>query len=140
MTGKAGRGPYETRQRQVILRALGKAPGFLGAQALHEHLRQAGEHIALTTVYRALHSYARIGRIDTTFDADGEQLFCAGRGHYLVCRNCGRSIPVDAGEVTEWADAEAARHGFTDIHPMVELAGLCPECAAAAPVRYRPAN
>lgn len=129
MNGKAGRAPYETRQRQVILRALANAADFLSAQALHEHLRQAGERIALTTVYRALHSYARVGRIDTTFDTDGEQLFRAGRGHYLVCRTCGHSVPVNADEVTDWAAGEATEHGFGYIRAIVELTGLCPDCA-----------
>ena len=129
MNARGGRTPYETRQRQIILRALATAAGFLSAQALHEHLRLAGERIALTTVYRALHSYARAGRIDTTFDAAGEQLFHAGRGHYLVCRACGRAISIDASTVTDWAEAQAADHGFIDVHPIIELAGLCPECA-----------
>ena len=131
MNKRVARNPYETRQRRTILRALAMARGFLSAQALHEHLRLSGEHIALTTVYRALHSYARVGRIDSTFDAAGEELFHAGRGHYLVCGACGRSVAVDTTEVTSWAQELAAAHGFDDIRPVIELTGLCPRCASA---------
>jgi Fur family ferric uptake transcriptional regulator len=63
------RGPHETRQRQAVPHALAQAPGYLSAQAPHTHLRQAGETIASTTVYRALHILADAGRIGSTHDA-----------------------------------------------------------------------
>jgi Fur family ferric uptake transcriptional regulator len=133
MTAKARREPYETPQRRVILRTLATAPGYISAQTLHEQLRRAGERIALTTVYRALHRYAAVGRIDTAYDTSGEQLFHTGRGHYLVCRACGSSRPVDAGVVTDWAESQATEHGFADINPVIELTGLCADCTPQGP-------
>jgi Fur family ferric uptake transcriptional regulator len=96
-------------------------------------MRSAGQTIALTTVYRALHVYADTGRIDRTYDATGEQLFHlganTGRSHYLVCRDCGLSVPIDAGVAWDWAAATAADNGFTDIHPVIELTGQCTTCS-----------
>jgi Fe2+ or Zn2+ uptake regulation protein len=33
----------------------------------------------------------------------------------------------------DWAATTAADHGFTDIHLIVELTGLCPACTASTP-------
>ena len=123
---------YEAQQRRAILHALAHAPGFLSAQALHARMHAAGHTIAPTTVYRALHVYADAARIDGTYDATGEQLFHLGSdtgcSHYLVCRGCGLSVPIDAAVAQEWAAAIAADNGFTDIDPVIELAGVCPAC------------
>lgn len=134
---RARRAHQETRQQRAVLHALTQAPGFLSAQALHAHMHLAGETIALTTVYRALRILADAGHIDTIHDATGQQLFhlgpAPGGGRYLVCRGCGRSEPVDAGTAQDWAAATAADHGFTDIHPVIELTGLCRACTASTP-------
>jgi Fur family ferric uptake transcriptional regulator len=128
----ARRSHYETRQQRAVLHALAQATGFLSAQALHTHLRQAGHTIALTTVYRALRTFADSGRVDTTHSAAGEQLFHVrskpGHRHYLLCHVCGDSIPIDARTVEKWAATTAAEHGFADIHPIIELTGRCPAC------------
>src|SRR5438445_7191651 len=126
---------YETQQRRAILHALARAPGFLSAQALHARMHAAGHTIAPTTVYRALHVYADTGRIDSTYDATGEQLFHlgpdTGRSHYLVCRGCGLSVPIAATIAQEWAAATAADNEVTDIHPIIELTGRCPTCTTS---------
>jgi Fur family ferric uptake transcriptional regulator len=140
----ARRSHYETRQQRAVLHTLAQATGFLSAQALHARLRQAGHTIALTTVYRALRTYADSGRVDTTHSATGEQLFHVrskpGHSHYLLCHVCGDSIPIGACTVEEWAATTAAEHGFTDIHPVIELTGRCPACptSTAGESRARP--
>jgi Fur family ferric uptake transcriptional regulator len=125
---------YETRQRRAVLHALARAPGFLSAQALHARMQSTGQTIALTTVYRVLHVYADTGRIGTTYDTAGVQLFHlgaeTGRGHCLVCRHCGHSVPFDADIAQDWATTTAADNGFTDIHLIIELTGLCTTCSA----------
>jgi Fur family ferric uptake transcriptional regulator len=130
----ARRGRYQTRQRRAVVRTLAQAPGFLGAQALHARMHLAGETISLTTVYRALRVLADTGRIDTIHDPVGEQLFhlgTVGRSRHLVCRDCDQNVPIDADTIENWAATTAADHGFTDIHLVIELTGLCPACTAS---------
>ena len=43
-----------TRQAEALSAVLGGLPGFCSAQQIHAELRQRGEHIGLTTVYRHL--------------------------------------------------------------------------------------
>jgi Fur family transcriptional regulator, ferric uptake regulator len=134
MTDRGGRrGPLQTRQRRAVFRALVQVPGFVSAQDLHVRLRHAGDTIGLATIYRALHTLAAAGHIDTTRAATGEQLFqyCAHPGclYFLVCHRCADHIPLDVDPVEEWASTTAEQHGFTDLNLIIEITGLCPSCA-----------
>ena len=81
-----------TRQRGAVGALLGELDGFRSAQELHAILRERGERVGLTTVYRTLQALASAGDIDVMRPPDGEQLFrrCSrGHHHHLVCRSCG---------------------------------------------------
>ncbi|GAA1213173.1 Fur family transcriptional regulator [Pseudonocardia alaniniphila] len=124
--------PVATAQRRAILAALAESPAFLTAQALHDRLVASGHQVALTTVYRALRIYADLGDINRTRAADGTVLFRYGpdsdHRHYLRCRDCGYSVPVDSDPVEAWVARLAARHEFTDVDPAIEVLGICWSC------------
>jgi Fur family ferric uptake transcriptional regulator len=121
-----------TQQRTVVVEALIRADGFVGAQALHSRLADAGSPVGLSTVYRTLAGLVGAGRADMVRDTGGERLFRYRPGpehrHYLICTECGLSRPVDSGPVEEWADAIAQTSGFADVRHTVELSGVCPDC------------
>ncbi|WP_413253274.1 hypothetical protein [Streptomyces violaceus] len=48
--------------------------------------------------------------------------------HYLFCRCCASSLPVDSEVVEQWADRIAADTGFAAVEHRVELTGLCTDC------------
>ena len=50
-----------TRQRAAIRALLDKTSDFRSAQELHDELRQRGEGVGLTTVYRTLQQMATAG-------------------------------------------------------------------------------
>jgi Fur family ferric uptake transcriptional regulator len=122
-----------TRQRGAVGALLADVTDFASAQDLHAKLRERGERVGLTTVYRALQSMADAGEIDVMRLPSGEQLFrrCSrGHHHHLVCRACGRTVEVEGPAVEHWADRVADQHGFTDISHTLEIFGTCPACAA----------
>lgn len=47
-----------------------------------------------------------------------------------MCRDCGRSRPVDSEVVEEWAGRIAAATGFTAVEHTVELTGVRADCPA----------
>ncbi|MFZ9283082.1 MAG: Fur family transcriptional regulator [Candidatus Nanopelagicales bacterium] len=124
-----------TKQRQVISNVLANLPGFISAQALHQHLAEAGESIGLATVYRTLQSMSEIGLIDVVRDQSGEMLFRACQTehhhHHLVCRRCGAAEELQAGEVEAWAAQLAGRYGYQQLDHQVEIFGICPNCQLA---------
>ncbi|MFF4864466.1 Fur family transcriptional regulator [Streptomyces sp. NPDC001231] len=139
-----------TRQRRAVMRALAGCQDFVSAQELYA-LLVAGDHaIGLTTVYRVLRELEADGGVDVVRDersaaganggtsrarratGEGGRLYrlrpADGHRHYLMCRDCGRSRPVDSEVVEEWAGRIAADTGFAAVEHTVELTGVCADC------------
>lgn len=124
-----------TWQREAVREALGTTAGFVSAQALHSSLRDAGSHIGLATVYRALADLETEGEADS-LQQEGENLYRActpgSHHHHLICRNCGTTVEITADEVEQWAHSVAAQHGFTQPNHVVDVFGLCAACSRAS--------
>ncbi|TWF71484.1 Fur family transcriptional regulator [Kitasatospora viridis] len=121
-----------TPRRTEVVRALAAVGEFVSAQLLYARLVNGGSRVGLSTVYRTLAALAEAGRADMVRDANGERLFRYRPGpdhqHYLLCRGCGLSTPVDSGAVEAWADRVAELSGFAEVRHTVELSGLCGDC------------
>jgi Fur family transcriptional regulator, ferric uptake regulator len=136
-TPRLGRGTRVrgTRQAEALSLVLDGLPGFCSAQQIHAELRNRGEHVGLTTVYRHLQVLSEDGKVDAIRDSSGETLYRKCRSdahhHHLTCRNCGKSVEVEGRAVERWAEQVAAEAGFTDVGHTVELFGRCPQCGPA---------
>lgn len=130
-----------TRQRAAVFELLDDTSGFRSAQQLHALLTDSGHSIGLATVYRTLTTLAEAGEVDVLRAGDGESLFrrCVRteHHHHLVCRECGRTVEIDARTVENWATRVAQEHDFVDVDHTAEIFGLCSTCAAA---RYTGGN
>lgn len=124
----------QTRQRTAVAEALGGEEQFRSAQEIHDLVRQRGDSVGLTTVYRALQAMVDDGQVDVIVRDDGEAVYrqCSpSHHHHLVCRSCRTTIELEAPSVESWAATVAAAHGFRDVSHTVEVFGLCPDCASA---------
>jgi len=133
----AGSGPAvrSTRQREAVAALLDELEDFRSAQEVHDLLRQRGERVGLTTVYRSLQMLADAKEVDVLRTADGETAYrrCSrGHHHHLVCRSCGRTVEVDGPAVERWADRVATEHGFVAVSHTLEIFGTCADCASRA--------
>jgi Fur family transcriptional regulator, ferric uptake regulator len=120
-----------TRQRRAVAACLGRFEDFRSAQEIHELLRDDGENVGLSTVYRTLQALAEADEVDVLRGEDGETRYrrCSGtHHHHLVCRVCGRTVEVEGPTVERWARTIAAEHGFADVSHTLEVFGLCPTC------------
>jgi Fur family ferric uptake transcriptional regulator len=134
-TGPArGRPQRSTKQGGAVLEALGEDTRFRSAQDLHAALRDRGENVGLTTVYRHLQRLADDGAVDAVRTDDGETLWrrCGTQTHHhhLVCRRCGDTVEIASPQIEAWAERVAQRAGFQDIEHTVEVVGTCASCAA----------
>jgi Fur family ferric uptake transcriptional regulator len=121
-----------TRQRSAVSALLAEVEGFHSAQELHAMLRERGERVGLTTVYRTLQGLADSGEVDVMRPPGGEHLYrrCSvGHHHHLVCRSCGRTAEVEGPAVETWAEKVAANHGYVNVSHTMEIFGTCPACA-----------
>ena len=124
-----------TWQREAVREALGTSEAFVSAQTLHSTLHASGSPIGLATVYRALADLATEGEADS-LQQEGEALYRActpgSHHHHLICRNCGLTVEIEADAVEQWAQQDAAKHGFTQPNHVVDVFGLCADCSVAA--------
>lgn len=142
-TRPSGRGPARsTRQRSAVRAALEGNEGFVSAQELHHQMRQTGDAVGLTTVYRQLHLLAEQGEADVVTSGDGS-LYRLCRAdehhHHLICRRCGRTVEIDGLDVERWAHDVGRAHGFTDLDHTLELFGTCAPCGSGASADGTPA-
>ena len=123
-----------TRQRDAVAALLQQREDFRTAQQIHADLREAGDDVGLTTVYRCLAAMTESGEVDILLGQDGEARYRAcstGHHHHLVCRSCGFTVEVTAAPVERWARRTAEEHGFSDVTHTVEIIGLCDTCAGS---------
>ena len=123
----------ETRQKQEVRTALTDSDDFVSAQELFSQLRSNGSRIGLATVYRNLNEMVRNEEADSYFAAGGEQRFrTCGRDHHhhLICTECGKATEIQA-PLEEWVDSIARQHGYTQVRHVVDLFGVCRDCAKA---------
>ena len=123
--------PRTTRQRTAVSALLSEVDGFHSAQELHAMLRDRGDAIGLTTVYRTLQALADADEIDVMRPPGGEHLYrrCSdSHHHHLVCRKCGATVEVEGPAVESWTSKVAAQHGYSDVSHTLELFGTCGAC------------
>ncbi|MDJ0316413.1 Fur family transcriptional regulator [Arthrobacter antibioticus] len=123
-----------TKQRIAISAAMDTLDDFVSTQELHRKLHGQGTRVSLATTYRILASMAEEGLLDTLRNGDGEAVYrrcnATNHHHHLLCRNCGKTVEVEAPAVESWAARIAQENGFTQVQHTVEIYGLCPECSA----------
>lgn len=123
-----------TWQKEAVREALAASGRFISAQALHATLSERGTKIGLATVYRALSALAETGEADSLQSGGGEALYrlCGTEAHHhhLICRSCGRAEEIRDEPVERWAAEVAAAHGYADPRHLLDVFGLCPDCAA----------
>jgi Fur family ferric uptake transcriptional regulator len=121
-----------TRQRTAVATLMAELEDFRSAQQVHDLLKERGERIGLTTVYRALQLLASTGAVDVLRTPDGEVSYrrcSSGHHHHLVCRGCGRTVEFDLPTVERSADRVARDNGFIEVSHTLEIFGTCSACA-----------
>ena len=122
----------ETRQRTAVSAALDDLQEFVSAQQLHARMRERGTGVGLATVYRTLQHLAADGEVDVLRTDEGEAVYrrCStGHHHHLICRQCRRTVEVDSLAVERWARRTAEENGFADVEHVLEVFGVCGDCA-----------
>jgi len=131
----ARKGLQITPLRQAVLGIVGDSPAPLGAYAIIEALaRREGKAIAPPTVYRTLDFFLEHGFLHKIESRNAyarcEHFDHAHQSVLLLCESCGRSVEIEDADLSSSLDATARRAGFQLHRLMVEMSGVCAECAA----------
>jgi len=133
-----------TQPRDVILDILGRSKEHLSAKEIYDALYSTHPGIGLTTVYRTLELFRRLGFIQKVASPDGQARYelrteeNKGHHHHLICLRCGKIIDYqDFAEeelelVKKTEKALAQKHNFLILDHNIEFLGLCDKCRQAA--------
>lgn len=132
--------PYKTKQMEAVLACL-KAQGerHISAAEIEKRLKEAGESVGLTTVYRRLDRLVAEGTVKkfvtegggACYQYVGEKTHCSEHFH-LKCDLCGRLIHLQCRTMESLSRHILEEHGFMSDPGRTTLYGICRECREAA--------
>ncbi len=120
-----------TNQRALILDVIRHGQGHLDADELYRRVREKQPRLSLSTVYRTLQTFKKLGLVkETHFDEDHHhyEVKPPSEHHHLVCLDCGKVIefhyPISRYVKKNVAEAKDFEIVETDVH----MTGFCPQC------------
>ena len=127
-------GEQWTGMRQSVFEELAVHDKPASAYDIADNLSAArGKRVAPNSVYRILDLFVRTNLANRIESANAYLVNthpgCRHDCIFLICDDCGKARHIDDDRVSG-ALREAGRDaGFTDVRPVVELRGLCDDCA-----------
>ncbi len=125
---------YKTRQRQAILDYMAKnADVHLSVDDIFEALRNAGESVGKTTVYRHVERLAQSGNV-RKYRLDGCTCYQYQMGKncnehfHLKCSQCGKLYHLDCSFMSDLDTHIFEHHGFRMDNTKTVIYGICKGC------------
>jgi len=128
------RGWRLTPQRETILQVFQNLPNgnHLSAEDLYEMLKQEGEVISLSTIYRTLKLMARMGILRELELAEGHKHYEINQPyhhhHHLICVRCNKMIEFKNESVLKIGSKTAQKEGYHLLDCQLTIHALCPAC------------
>ncbi|ATY31056.1 hypothetical protein CVN68_02880 [Sphingomonas psychrotolerans] len=115
---------------EFLLALLEREGGPLTGLMLTGMLREQGDAVALSLVFRALCKLVERGIVHKLLTSRGYVLTRSANEIYLSCTVCGAVGRVVNEEPFRRLDAAADRRGFRVTRPIVEVVGKCSNCSS----------
>ena len=128
---------YMTRQQQAVLKCIESCPGGRAtAMDLMQMLRQEGQTVGLSTVYRQLEKLVAQGKVHKLLTEEGAcYQYCDKTVHrdcfLLQCEGCGAIFHMDCSHLGELYGHLLESHGFAINPQRTMFYGLCGKCREA---------
>lgn len=129
------RGWRLTPQRETILKIFQDLPkgNHLSAEDLYNLLREKGEGISLSTIYRTLKLMARMGILRELELAEGHKHYELNQPypyhhHHLICVRCNKTIEFKSDQVLKIGTKTAQKEGYHLLDCQLTIHAICPAC------------
>lgn len=128
---------YMTRQQQAVFKCIESCPGGRAtAMDLMQMLRQEGQTVGLSTVYRQLEKLVAQGKVHKLLTEEGAcYQYCDKTVHrdcfLLQCEGCGAIFHMDCSHLGELYGHLLESHGFAINPRRTMFYGLCGKCREA---------
>lgn len=129
------RGLRFTELRRRVLMLVWDSHKPIGAYDILDKLGGEGKAAAPPTVYRALDFLIEAGLVHR-LDTLNAYVGCpdparSHTGQFLICRSCRTVVELADPGIEAVVAEKAAGLGFTAVHQMLEVQGLCANCSEA---------
>ena len=133
-TTLTGSGEQWTGMRQSVFEELAQHDKPASAYDIADNLsRSRGKRVAPNSVYRILDLFVRTNLANRIESANAYLVNthpgCRHDCIFLICDDCGKATHIDDDRVTGALRDAGKDARFTDVRPVVELRGLCDDCA-----------
>ena len=124
-----------TYERRAVLHAcLTIARKHFSPDDLVQHLRDRGEHMARSTVYRVIPLLVESGILREVIYNDRhahyEKVYGEEHHEHLVCGRCAKVIEFTDEPMEQRVEIICANHKFTPTSHKMEIIGVCEDCQA----------
>lgn len=129
------RGLRFTRIRRRVLEIVWNSHKPVGAYDILDSLNGTGRIAAPPTVYRALDFLIEADLVHR-LDSINAYVGCADpgtshTGQFLICRECRTVAELDDVDINRLVEQKVSALGFSAVHQMLEIHGLCQDCRGA---------
>ena len=124
-------GQRMTPQRRLLWELIGEAGGHLDADELHRRAREREPRISLSTVYRNLQLFKKLGLIEERHFAENHHHYEAKappEHYHLVCLGCGRVIEFESPLLQQIKIQIRREQQFEVTGAEIGLQGYCSRC------------
>ena len=130
----ADSGEQWTAMREDVFRALASHDRPASAYDIAEEVgKRRGKRVAANSVYRILDLFVRTNLANRIESANAylanTHPGCRHDCIFLICDDCGQADHFDDDKLTGALRDAGRTHGYSQVRPVVELRGLCAECA-----------
>jgi len=124
-----------TGMREAVFAELARHEIPASAYDIADNLSKSrGKRVAPNSVYRILDLFVRNNLANRIESANAYLVNthpgCRHDCIFLICDDCGKATHLDDDRVTGALRDAGRDAGFADVRPVVELRGLCEDCAA----------
>jgi len=132
-TSKAfsGTGNRVTSQRALILEIIRQGEGHLDADEVYRRARQRYSRLSLSTVYRALQLFKKLGLVEELHFDEAHHHYevkPSSEHYHLVCLNCGKVIEFRYPLVHYVKKNVPEAKDFEIVDNEIRMTGYCPRC------------
>jgi len=120
-----------TSQRALLLEIIRQGKGHLDAYELYRQARERQPRLSLSTVYRALQTFKKLGLVDEVHFDEAHHHYEAkppSEHHHLVCLSCGRVIEFHYPLARQVKRNVPEAKDFDIVEAEVRMSGYCSKC------------
>ena len=122
---------YNTKQKEIILRAIKKKNSTFTIKEIYNDLK---ENIGLTTIYRLVNNLQKDGLLNKTVGSNNTTYYeylekCDHDNHfYLKCQNCMKIKHIDCDCINDLSSHILNYHNFILNKEKIVINGICSSC------------